>query len=120
MTVVDGQQHDQYSDHGLSASHIPLQQSIHLSAASQISSNLFDHPLLRTGELKRKMMLIEIVETIPDTFKYDPFGVTMPLGAKQIHAHLCHKKFFELDSMHGSLKVSDIRRKMYLIECGPT
>ena len=59
-TIVESHEDAHEGHHGLSAPHIALQQTVHLTPAAHIIAYLLEHTLLRAGELKRKFPEIEI------------------------------------------------------------
>ena len=63
--VVCGQQHTQQRYNGLAASHIALQQTVHLLSARCVKPYFFQYPFLRIRKLKRKVLFVEGIEVLP-------------------------------------------------------
>ena len=82
--IVQGQQHCHQRHQSLTASHIALQQSVHLPATVHIGTHLFDDTLLRTSQLEGQMMIIESIERIANLHETEsvPFGLSFPRIAK--------------------------------------
>ena len=51
VTIADSYQCRKHRNHGLSGTHITLQQAVHLMAAHEVRPDLLDHPLLGSREL---------------------------------------------------------------------
>ena len=49
IAVVEGDQHTHYGNKGFAATHISLQQTVHLLAGTAIRTNLFNNPFLGIG-----------------------------------------------------------------------
>ena len=52
VTVVEGDQHTHHGDKGFAASHVSLQQAVHLLAGTAIGTDFFNNPFLRVGQGK--------------------------------------------------------------------
>ena len=52
VTVVEGDQHTHHGDKGFAASHVSLQQAVHLLAGTAIGTDFFNNPFLRVGQRK--------------------------------------------------------------------
>ena len=66
ITIVEGYEHRHESHKSLAASHVALQQTVHLSSASHVSPYLPDDALLRPSEFEWKMIVEETVELFTD------------------------------------------------------
>ncbi len=60
--VVQRDEHTEQGHERLPAAHVALQQAVHLLARAHVLADLLHDTLLRTGELKRKMVGIERIE----------------------------------------------------------
>ena len=59
VAVAYGDEHQQQRHQRLAASHVALQQTVHLFAGLHVVPHLADDPLLRTRQLKREVVFIE-------------------------------------------------------------
>ena len=64
VAVVKGQEHHHESHDGLPAAHIALEQAVHLMTAAHVDADLTDHALLRVGQRKGEVVLIERIEVV--------------------------------------------------------
>ena len=65
IIVVERQKHAHECHESLSAAHVALKETIHLSAAAHIGANLLDNSLLSAGECKWQMLGVESIEIMP-------------------------------------------------------
>ena len=66
VTVVGPDQHAHQRHHRLAAPDIALQEPVHLPPAAKVGTDLADHPFLRTGEGKGKVVCVKRIESLPD------------------------------------------------------
>ncbi len=78
-TIVKGNQHAHDRHQRLPASHIALQQAVHLFARAAVLSDFPYHALLGAGEGERKMAGIERVEVFPHGLEHLSFEIGLPL-----------------------------------------
>ena len=62
--VVECDEDGEECHEGLAASHIALEQAVHLPAAAHVGAYLFYHPFLRAGEGEGEVVVVEIVEVV--------------------------------------------------------
>lgn len=82
-----------------SASHISLQQAVHLSPAPHIFSYFLYYPFLRSGQFKRKVLGIEGIEYLPYLIKIQAAIFTLPVFAITQNVELHIKQFFKLQAI---------------------
>ena len=103
-TVVDGYEHSHERHQGFPASHIALQQPVHLMTRSHIGTNFPDHFFLCAGEFKGQVIVVECIEIMTDTRKNKSFEMLLaPLGLMK-YVELNVKKFFEFQALTGTAK----------------
>ncbi len=56
VTIVNCKQGRKQGNNGLSATHIPLKESVHRFCRFHVIDNFFDHPYLRLGQFKRELL----------------------------------------------------------------
>ncbi len=58
--AANGQQHTYESNNGFAATHIALQQAVHLLATAHIGINFFYHPLLGIGKVEGQVVFVKL------------------------------------------------------------
>ena len=96
--VIDSQQHGEQCYQCLSASHITLQKTVHLSPASHIGTDFLDDSFLCSGQFKRKILFIECIEVVSDGRENDSFQFQFPKTGRTKDVQLYKKKFVELQA----------------------
>ena len=66
IAIVEGNEHRHQGDKRLTATYIALKQTVHLSSATYIGSNLPDNPLLSPCEFEGQIVVEKAVEFLPD------------------------------------------------------
>ena len=64
IAVVDGDEHRHQGHEGLPASHVALQQTVHLPARPNVDPDLPDHPFLCLRQREGQVLAIEGVEDL--------------------------------------------------------
>ena len=79
ITIIQGDQHAHNGYQCFPASHIALEQPVHLFSRSAVLTDFPDYPLLGFGQLEGKVMVIKGIEIITDHLKLMPFKISLPL-----------------------------------------
>ena len=69
ITIIERYQHGHKRHKCLAATHIALQQTVHLSSATHVATHLLNDTLLRTGQLKRKVLRIKCIEYLANVLE---------------------------------------------------
>ena len=102
--VVDGHEHSHECHQCFTASHIALQQPVHLMTRSHIGTNFPDHFFLCAGEFKGQVIVVKSIEVMTDTRKDKPFKMLLtPLGLMK-YVELNVEQFFEFQALTGTAK----------------
>ena len=113
-SVVQGDEHGHQRHECLSAAHVALQQTVHLSAAAQVLAYLPHHALLCVGERKWQVAAVEAVECLAD-MPEDVSAVFAPLvGGISQYVELHVEEFFELQSEACVLQVFGVLGVMHV------
>ena len=95
-SVVQCNEYGEQCHQGLSASHISLEQSVHLSAGFHVVANLFHHPLLCIGEGERQMLVIKFIEMLAHHTEHPAHRMVLPRHAAVLIVQLMEKQLFKL------------------------
>src|SRR5262245_61006475 len=85
VTIVDCKQHGQQSNNGFPATHITLQEAVHLFAGSCISPDFLYHSFLRTSQFEGKMFLIKCIELL--AYFLEQNAMRKPMTTRSKHTH---------------------------------
>ena len=66
IAVVDGDEHRHQGDERLARAYIALQQTVHLTAAASVFTDLADHPFLGFRQWERQVVVVEGIEHLTD------------------------------------------------------
>ena len=115
ITIIERYQHGHKRHKRLAATHIALQQTVHLSSATHVATHLLYDTLLRTRQLKRKVLRIKCIEYLANMLERQSAELVAAfLGITQyIKLHI--KQFFKLKAILRLTKQFGILRKMYII-----
>ena len=70
VAVVESQQHHHQGHDGLAATHVTLQQTVHLVTAAKIDADLTNDTFLSIGQREGEVILVEGVEVVTYLAKY--------------------------------------------------
>ena len=70
ITIVQGNEHGHQGHQCLSATHVALQQAVHLTACAHILADLVHHPFLCACQCERQVLLVEVVEQRTDAIEH--------------------------------------------------
>ena len=62
VSIIRGHEHTHQRNNGFSATHIALQEPVHLPPRTGILPDFFHHPFLRTCETEGEVVFIKIIE----------------------------------------------------------
>ena len=115
ITIVERYQHGHKRHKCLAATHIALQQTVHLSSATHVATHLLNDTLLRTRQLKRKILRIKCIKYLANVLKRQSAELVAAfLGITQyIKLHI--KQLFKFKAILRLTKQFGILRKMYII-----
>ena len=114
VVIVKGNEHRHQRHQCLPRSHIPLQQSVHLSSASHIRANLPYHPFLCICQRKGQVPLVELVEDAAHMLEHISVVFPSVVAGVAHNVQLHVEQLLELQSytrmsqLFGSLGIVDM------------
>ena len=116
-TIVGGKQHREERHHGLSATHIALQEAVHLHPRHAVVANIAYRLLLTFGQGKWKMVVVEGVELLADAREYKAVSRTRSQRAVCLNVELYAEQLVKFESELRLLQLLGRLRKVYVVEC---
>ena len=113
VSVSNGDERCQYSDHGLSAAYISLQETVHLTSALHVVSDLGYHPFLGSGQREGESF-IAFVECLADLRHVDALVRTASYVFLFQKRELQIEQLFEFQPVFSLLKGDHVLREMYV------
>ena len=112
VVIVERNEHTHQRHQRLSATHIALQQTIHLATRAHVATYLLQHTLLCIGQLERQILLIKAVEHIAHLRKEITAILTLAVFGIAKNVQLDIEKFFKLQAILRLTQLVGILRKM--------
>ena len=116
-TIIERHEHREGGHHRLTTTHVALQKAIHLLAAAYVGTDLFQHTLLRVGQVERDAVAIEAIEMIAYVYKLEAAVLLMSHAEGTNEVELQIEKLLELQAELSISQVLRIGRKMDLTYC---
>ena len=111
--VVFGQEHAQKGHHGLSGTHVALEESVHLEAGPDVLANFPNHAFLRLRQFKRQLVFVKMQKIRSDAVKYTPAVGFLALGFLHLQPHLQQKQFFKGQALPRGGKGVGVRGEVH-------
>ena len=115
VTVVHRHHRREDGHQRLSATHVALQQAVHLAAAAHVITDFVQDAFLGIGERERNVA-VSLVESRTYTFKYGSGGTPHADVLLLEHRQLQEEEFFELEPFLRLGQRLDILRKMDVLQ----
>ena len=115
-TIVEGEEHHHESHYRLAATHVTLQQPVHLESSLQVATNLLDDTFLCVGKRKRQMFVIEGIEIIAYIIEDNASCIQRPFFFIEKESQLEEEMLLIFKSCRGEMDIVAVLRQMYLLD----
>jgi len=116
ITVVKCNKHTHQRHKRLSATHIALQQAVHLPAHPHVATDFLQHPLLGIGQFERKIFGIKRIEYIAYFAEHISPILALPVACITQNVELYIEQFFKLQPILRLTQQFGTGREVYVYQ----